>query len=140
VIARPLFSALLLVACAQPNLRPDWIRTAGSAYGCPQERLAAADTSRSFAGRDPRLFDIGTPVCEVIALADLPSRVTPDRRNVASVREVWSYSVTVGQATHTVLLTLEGPTRREMSITEKQDIATPATAPAAESGGRRRRG
>ena len=139
--SRLLLCAVLLAACAQPNLRPEWIRTAGSAYGCPAERLATADVGRSFAGRDPRLFDVGTPVCDLIALADLPSRVTTDRRAVGSVREVWSYSVKAGQeGAHTVRLTLEGPTRREMTVTEKQDVATPLAAPAAESGGRRRRG
>jgi hypothetical protein len=137
---RLLICVLPLAACARPNLHPEWIRTAGSAYGCPPARLARADTSRSFAGLDPRLFDVGTTVCEVIALADLPGRVTPDRRNAGSVREAWTYTVKTGQGVHTVTLTMDGPTRREMVVAEMQDVANPAAVPAPASGGRRGRG
>ncbi|MGD0483139.1 MAG: hypothetical protein ABSB58_00640 [Gemmatimonadales bacterium] len=133
--------AFLAVSCAPPNLRPEWIRTAGSAYGCPRETLARADTARGFWGQDPRTLAVGTGVCDLVVRTSMPSRVVPDRTVVGAVRETWFYALPADAAgTHTAVVTLEGLMRNEMAITAVQDVTTPAAAPQAESGGRRRRG
>jgi len=130
-----------LTACAPRNVRPEWIRTAGSAYGCPPAALALADTSRGFWGRDPRTFAVGTGVCELIVRTSVPTRVVPDRERVGTVRETWYYDLPADAAgAHTAVVTLEGMTRREMVITALQDLTTPATSQPQEGGGRRRRG
>lgn len=134
--------AFLLASCARPNLRPEWIRTAGSAYGCPPEALARADTAPGFRGRDPRLFPVGTGVCELVVRTGIPTQVLPDRQALAEVKETWLFEVPADAAgsRHVVSVTLEGPTRREMVITALQDVVTPAAAQQAPGGGRRRRG
>jgi hypothetical protein len=133
--------AFLAVSCARPNLRPEWIRTAGSAYGCPRETLARADTGNGFWGQDPRTFAVGTGVCDLVAHTSIPSRVLPDRQAVGTVRETWLYTLPADAAgAHVAQLTLEGMTRHEMVITAVLDVTTPVAAPQAESGGRRRRG
>jgi hypothetical protein len=133
--------AFLTVSCAHPNLRPEWIRTAGSAYGCPRETLARADTGSGFWGQDPRTFAVGTGVCDLVVRTSIPSRVVPDREATGTVRETWLYSLPTDAAgAHVAQLTLEGLTRSEMVVTAVLDVTTPVTAPQAESGGRRRRG
>jgi len=136
-----LVSLVVAAACAPPNVRPQWIRTAGSAYGCPPAALALADTSRGFWGRDPRTIAVGAGVCELIVRSNVPSRVVPDREAAGTVRETWFYDLPADAAgAHTAVVTLEGFTRREMVITAMQDVTTPTTSQQQESGGRRRRG
>jgi hypothetical protein len=133
--------AFLAVSCARPNLRPEWIRTAGSAYGCPRETLARADTGSGFWGQDPRTIAVGTGVCDLLVRTSIPTRVVPDREARGTVRETWLFTLQADAAgAHVAQLTLEGFTRSEMVITAVLDVTTPVTAPQAESGGRRRRG
>lgn len=133
--------AFLAVSCARPNLRPEWIRTAGSAYGCPRETLARADTGNGFWGQDPRTFAVGTAVCDLVVRTSIPSRVVPDRQVVGVVRETWLFELPADAAgAHTAVVTLEGMTRPEMVITAMQDVTTPVAAQQQQGGGRRRRG
>jgi hypothetical protein len=133
--------AFLAASCARPNLRPEWIRTAGSAYGCPPEMFARADTGTGFWGQDPRTLEVGTSVCELIARTAIPNRILPDRRVVGAVRETWLYALPTDAAgAHTEVLTLEGMTRREMVISARQEVTIPAPARPQAAPARRGRG